>query len=323
MSEADGLIWAYRIDPAREAARLDWDDLDHPPEAGFQWIHLELGKPEANRWIRERSGLSGVALEALMADETRPRSMPIDDALLLILRGVNLNPGADPDDMVAVRVWVEANRVITIRRRRLLATADLEEAVSHGRGPDSPGAFVAALAERLVDRMASVIGALDESLDEIEEQAMGGEIRDARSSLAEVRRQAIGLRRYLAPQRDALQRLTAERLPWLDEGDRLALREILDRTMRYVEDLEAARERAAVAQEQIASQLAEQMNNRMYALSIVAGIFLPLSFATGLLGINVAGIPGSETPWAFIAVCTSLTILGVGEIVLFRRLRWL
>ena len=75
----------------------------------------------------------------------------------------------------------------------------------------------------------------------------------------------------------------------------------------------AARERAAVTQEELASRVAEQLNQRMYALSIVAGVFLPLSFATGLLGINVAGIPGAETGWAFAAVCGALAVLGVGE----------
>ena len=90
-----------------------------------------------------------------------------------------------------------------------------------------------------------------------------------------------------------------------------------------VEDLEAARERTAVTQDELDNRLSEQLNRRMYALSIVAGIFLPLSFVTGLLGINVAGIPGSETGWAFAAVCAALAVVGVGELWLFRKSGWL
>ena len=170
--------------------------------------------------------------------------------------------------------------------------------------------------------MASVLSDLDEGLDSIEEQDEQTPAREQRKRLLELRRQAIRLRRYLSPQRDALARLSVERLAWLGERERLELREVLDRTTRYVEDLEAARERAALSQEELASALSEELNHRMYALSVVAGVFLPLSFLTGLLGINVAGIPGAETSWAFAAVCASLVLVGVAELLLFRRLRW-
>jgi len=65
------------------------------------------------------------------------------------------------------------------------------------------------------------------------------------------------------------------------------------------------------------------MNRNMYVLSIVATIMLPLGFFTGLLGVNVDGIPGQETPWAFAALCAILGVLIVLELWLFKRLRWL
>jgi len=171
--------------------------------------------------------------------------------------------------------------------------------------------------------MAGVLSELDENMDAVEERDDEVSTSERRRNLLELRRQAISLRRHLSPQRDALARLSSERISWLGERERMQLREVLDRTTRYVEDLEAARERAVVTQEELASRTAEELNRRMYALSIVAGVFLPLSFFTGLLGINVAGIPGAETWWAFVVVCVSLSLLAVGEILLFRRLRWL
>ena len=67
------------------------------------------------------------------------------------------------------------------------------------------------------------------------------------------------------------------------------MREVSDQLARYLEDLDEARDRAAVTQEELVNRLSEQMNNKMYILSIVAAIFLPLGFLTGLLGINVGG----------------------------------
>ncbi len=322
MSGNDGLIWAYRVDDGGQARAVEWDSLD-APETGFCWAHLDLEAAPATRWLREKSGLSEIECSALLAEETRPRATLMRDGLVLILRGVNLNPGADPEDMVSVRMWVEADRVITVRRRRLLALEDVRERFAEGRGASNVGEFVSELADRLVERMSGVIGGLDERLDHLEEGDQSGDERETRRKLAGLRRESIALRRHLAPQRDALARLCTERLPWLGDLARLALREALDRTTRYVEDLEATRERAAVAQDELASRLSEQLNRRMYALSVVAGVFLPLSFVTGLLGINVGGIPGADTGWGFAAVSASLVLLALGEIALFRRVGWL
>ena len=68
--------------------------------------------------------------------------------------------------------------------------------------------------------------------------------------------------------------------------------------------------------------MAEQMNSRMYLLSIVAALFLPLGFVTGLLGVNVAGIPGTENSGAFIAVCLMLLALGLLQLWIFERRGW-
>ncbi len=322
MSDEDGLICAYRINEHGRGESLDWSDLS-AGDRGFLWVHLDLESERARQWVREESGLSEIEADAVLAEETRPRATSMGEGLVLILRGVNLNPGADPEDMVAVRMWADANRVISVRRRRLLAVADVRESLATGRGPRNVGEFIAELAERLVERMAGVLGELDEDLDAIEEGVEVTATGHTRARLLELRRRAISLRRYLSPQRDALVRVATERIPWLGERERLQLREVLDRTTRYVEDLEAARERAAVTHEELAGRLSEELNQRIYALSIVAGVFLPLSFVTGLLGINVAGIPGAETWWAFAGVSGSLVFLALGEIVLFRRLGWL
>jgi zinc transporter len=109
----------------------------------------------------------------------------------------------------------------------------------------------------------------------------------------------------------------------MGERDQLHLREEADRVTRYVEDLDAARERAAVTQEELGNRLSEQLNSRMYVLSVVAAIFLPLGFLTGLFGINVGGIPMAENPQGFIDIVLMLLLITGLQVVLFRWRRWL
>ncbi len=290
----------------------------------FGWADLDYEQEGSERWLMTQANLDPLIVSAMTATETRPRLVRYEDGVLLILRGVNLNPGAEPEDMVSLRIWVDPRRVLSAHRRGLLAVEDVRDQLVAGTGPTSPGDLVEALATRLVARMGGVMSNLEEEIDAIEEAVVeGGEQRGLRSELAALRRQAITLRRYLAPQRDVLSTLQMQRLDWLSEEDRLHLREVADRTTRYIEDLDAARERAAVTQEEINSRTAEQMNRRMFALSIAAVLFLPLGFLTGLLGINVAGIPGADNPQAFIVVCGLMVLAVAGQFVWLRKMRWL
>ncbi len=322
--EDSGLICAYALDGNGGGREISLEEASAVSvEKGFIWIHLDYTARGAQRWLHEKSGLDEIAVSALLAAETRPRTVSIADGLLVTLRGVNLNPGADPEDMVSLRMWVETGRVISTRMRRLLAVQDMRGMIANKCGPKTAGEFLVEMGDRLAMRMSYVIEGLDETVDTLEEQVLSAESRELRTKLAQLRRETILLRRYLAPQREALARLVAEKNPLLCDVDRMHLREVADRMTRYGEDLDAARERAAVTQEELSNRLSEQINKRMYVLSIVAAIFLPLGFATGLLGINVGGIPGAEFAYAFAIVCLLLVAVIILQIILFRWKRWL
>jgi len=324
MVNNDGLIAAYILDGKGGGQRVGWKEIQEwTVAAGVLWVHLDFTAPEAQRWIKEKSRLEDVIGEALLADESRPRITTFDDGVLVALRGVNLNPGADPEDMVSLRIWAEKDRVVTTRRRKLLSVADICSAIEKGKGPRTSGEFLEDVADRLMVRMGGVIGELEDKAAELEEAVLTVESHELRPMLASIRRDAINLRRYMAPQREAIARLQSEKMSWLGEEDKVRLRETYDRLTRYIEDLDAARERAAVTQEELLSRLSEQMDNRMYVLSIVAAIFLPLGFLTGLLGINVGGIPGSEYKAGFFVFCLLLVALVVIEVIIFKRKKWM
>jgi zinc transporter len=324
MVNNDGLLAAYILDGKGGGQRVRWREIQGwEPTAGLLWVHLDFTVPEAQRWIKEESQLEEVVGDAMLAEESRPRITAFDDGLLVALRGVNLNPGADPEDMVSLRIWAEKSRVITTRRRKLLSVTDLRSAIEKGKGPRTSGEFLEDIADRLMLRMGGVIDELEDKAAELEEAVLTAESHVLRPMLASIRRDAINLRRYMAPQRDAIARLQSEKVSWLVEQDRMRLRETYDRLSRYIEDLDAARERAAVTQEELISRLSEQMDNRMYVLSIVAAIFLPLGFLTGLLGINVGGIPGSEYKAAFFVFCALLVALVIVEVVIFKKKKWM
>jgi zinc transporter len=325
MGDDDGLVCAYINAQDGKWQEISWEDIRKWQRGdGLLWIHLDRAAERAKSWLKNESGLDPLISENLIAEETRPRALEINGNLLINLRGVNLNPGADPEDMVALRLWLEPDRIITCRGRKIMAVNDIRERINLGRGPQNVGDFLVEVTARLVDRMSPVIESLDETGDDLEDLAVIEESRDVRTKLASLRRQAISLRRYLAPQREAMSRIQAEPIEWIDARQKARLREISDRTIRYVEDLDSIRERAAVIQDEVANRISELINRNMYMLAIVATILLPLGFVTGLLGINVDGLPGAkDAPWAFWAVTGMLGLLILVEVYILRRLKWL
>lgn len=322
--DSDGLICAYDLDRKGGGRILQPADLAKPVAAdGLRWIHLDFSKPQGRDWLMRNSGISTAVLDAMLDDDIRPRALQTPDGVLAILRGVNLNPGEDAEDMVSIRMWLEPNRIITTRRRRVMSVQKIQQALDEGIGPDSPGSFIAELAWLLGERIADVVDRLDDAIESAEIAIADNATPVRRSEFAELRRKTAHFRRYLGPQRDALDRLSRMQHSIFSDAESAALSEEANRMTLFLEELDLARERAMVAQEELLSSLAQEQNSKMYLLAMVSAIFLPLSFLTGLFGMNVAGLPGLEDPMAFNWLMLMMAMIGGGILVLFRWKRWL
>jgi zinc transporter len=287
---------------------------------GFVWLHAE-GAVQATR--EDLPGyVPKMAANALLAHETRPRCDEVDDAALINLRGTAAEPMQNSDGLVSIRVWVEGRRVTSVSRHRLAALAKVEGAMRAGRLIDG-GDFVAVLAQAISTELDPQVADLGDSLDDCEGMLDGGDIYALRRKIAWIRAQAIVLRRFVAPDRDALGQMAQLQFDWISKDDRMHLREAADRFARMAEELEAVRERAALLHEQLTDLRAEKIDQRSLAIAVTAFIFLPLTFVTGLLGMNVAGIPFAEEPWAFWGVVAFCILIGAAVVVWFAWRHWL
>jgi len=323
LSEHHGLIHACLLDKKGGATFVTdnswqkWKKKD-----GIVWLHFDYTSEEVRNWLIYDSGILLPVANALVEASSRPRVSSIDNNLLLILRGVNHNPGAEPEDMVAIRLWIEKSRIISTRKRDMLSINDLITKLAIGKGPKSSADFLAHLCENMILRMGDTIDDTEEEIALIETRLLKEGDKELRLDISELRRQIIGIRRYLSPQREALHKLPSEKCTWIDESIRLRLREATDRLIHHIEDLDAVRERAAIVQEEINSRTNEQVNQRMYMLSLFTVIFLPLTFLTGLLGVNLGGIPGATHSMGFTGFVITLLGVGIAELLLLRKNKW-
>ena len=321
---SDTFICAYTLNGDGSGTALDEAGLASRAGADKPlWVHLSARSAEARRWLTNDAELPDETLiDALLAEDTRPRMQTREDGVLLVLRGVNLNDNAEPEDMVSIRIWVEARRFISVQLRTLGGVQDMRQRIESGVGPADIGDLLTTFIEGSIVRMSPVMGDLADGIDELEDRILQMELSGIREKIVSTRRQAIIFNRFLAPQRDIVQRLTEASIPWLDADNVLRLQEAQNDITRFVEDLQALRERSHSVQEEVANILTEKLNRNTYIFSLIAAIFLPLSFLTGLLGINVPGIPGADDPEAFLVFCGILIAVVVAQVAVFKKLRW-
>ncbi|MDP5055140.1 MAG: zinc transporter ZntB, partial [Congregibacter sp.] len=121
---------------------------------------------------REDSGLNDIAYNSLTSSETRPRALNRGDNLLLTLRGINSNPGENPDDMVSLRIWTNGTLLISTRRRKLLSTTDVLDELAAGSGPKNTVELLVGWTERITERMTDTIEGFEDRVLSIEERLL-------------------------------------------------------------------------------------------------------------------------------------------------------
>ncbi|MEX6504480.1 zinc transporter ZntB [Pseudomonas zhanjiangensis] len=324
---ARGLVHAFVLDGRGGARAIGHEDLAELQLAEQEslWLHWDRSHPQTQAWLRGESGLGEFACDLLLEENTRPRllCLPSHD-LLLFLRGVNLNPGAEPEDMVSVRIFADARRAISLRMRPLRATEDVIRELQAGTGPKTSSELILSLADHLTDKVDALVTELADRVD-AQEDLIDADERHMpnHDQLLQLRRRAAGLRRFLAPQRDIYAQLSRNQVPWFMADDSDYWNELHNRLTRYLEELELTRERVSLVLDAESRRMDERMNRIMYRFSIITMVFLPMSFLTGLLGINVGGMPGADSTYGFLVACLLMAAIGLGQWWLFRRWRWL
>jgi zinc transporter len=289
---------------------------------GFVWLHVDsFDKADVDVLVGQ-DDVPEIAASALVALETRPRCDRIDNGALVNLRGPASAQEDSADSLVSIRMWVRARKVNSVTRSKLAAMDTVRAQMEAGAISD-PGDLVAAFAREISIEMDPDVAELGDRLDDCESELEGRQIYQMRSMIARARAEAISYRRFVAPDRDALITLASLDFDWLAEDDRLHIREAADRFARMAEELEAVRERAALLHEQLTDMRAELIDQRSLYISILAFIFLPLTFITGLLGMNVEGIPYAHDPWSFWGVVIFCVALGIGVLAWFGARNWL
>ena len=285
-------------------------------------MHLNFEDPTAKEWLVKKSGVEESLLPYLLSDDSRPGAFVHDNKLLMIMRGINNEENADPEDLISLRLYLAPDQLISLRRRRVQTMEEMHNELEAGNGVKNAGQFLIEAIAKTVQKIGDYVEKLEEKITELEHRIIESKQADIGDELKAFQSDLIDLRRYLHPQHIMFVKLLDEELDWLDAGTYNRIRTQVEFHTRHVEDIDYCWQRVQVIKEELNTRQNEQLNQKLYLLAVVSCIFLPLTLLTGLLGVNVAGIPFADHPDAF-AVLTMIMVLIAGCILFyFKRKKW-
>ncbi len=277
------------------------------------WVDIDITDEAGTNWLSTESGISDDVKSQLLHPGKFTRRESLEQGLLVNICSINPASEAVGDDVMTCGLFLEQNRVITVRSTKIAALEEVRSHVKAGTGPRTPLEFLGFALVCVKKRLEPLITRISEETAELEDSVLGENTDSGSEVLNTLRREVFRVRRYLSPFQILLRLIVSD--PTIDTSDeeRRALDGAAELLTRYLNALEDCRERTLLLHDLIEARVSQTMARATFNLTIVATVFLPLTFITGLLGMNVAGIPESHTPWGFWIVVGILLVLAIGS----------
>ena len=215
------------------------------------------------------------------------------------------------------------HRIISVQKRASKVVEELCDDVRSGLAPKNSAEFIDQLLVKLLKGTSSEIETRVIAVDDIEDEIFEtGKVKPVEKISME-RRKNIILQRFIRPQKDVILQIHNSHLSWMNIENQTSYYEIYQGYLRLSEELELNNERLRLSDDEVAKQTQERLNRNLYRISVLSAIFLPLGFLTGLLGVNIGGMPGVSSTYAFGFFCFLLLLIISFQLYLMRKFSWL
>ena len=299
---------------------------DHLKSDQFFWLDLTAPGHEELGQLREIFGFHPLALEDTEEFGQRPKLDNYGDYIFLVFYGAWRNRDEDPGSLREVHLFVSGQYLVTIHRDSLPAL-DQQRAQLDGRVLHSEQFLLYRVLDALTDSFFPILADMDDEIDDLEAAVLAGPTDQQLERLFSLKRQLVAMRKVVTPQRDLFARGVDQiaELPGLALDERDYFRDVYDHLIRISDLIDSYRDLLSGATDLYLSTVSNRQNDVMKQLTVIATIFLPLSFITGFFGQNFGFMVNHliSKPWTFwIIGVGSMLVTCAGLLVFFRRKGW-
>jgi magnesium transporter len=293
------------------------------PSAGrVLWIHCEVPDDAEIRLIASRFHVHPLAVEDLRNSNQRPKLDDYGDQLFVVLFGA-IKVADESIALAEVHFLIGDNYLVTVTTDPMPAIETLEKQLD--RRPElcgnSPDMMFYRICDTLVDSVFPLLDHIGAQIDEVEDEVLENPDRQTLRTIFGLKRDLLTLRRVTGPQRDLLQSLTSPRTRRIGDETQLFLRDVYDHTVRIAEEVDSFRDLVSGSLDAYLTSISNRLGEQTRRLTVVATIFLPLTFLTGFFGMNFAFLVGHiDTPLAFFIGLAVMAVSVPSLVVVVTRL---
>ncbi len=323
-SDVNGLIWGYYFKKDCIAQVIDAEQalvlLNQKPqfdEGEFLWLHFSVSNSSSIPWLKKQLQLPDAFFESLSVNAGAARLEQERNGLVAIIHDVQLdltfsNVTFEASSVATSSLYVDSRLFVSARLRPLRSLEQLRVSVRHGEPFESSSYLLAQLLTNQANVLLSILRDSTRRTDDIEDKLLAHRISFSRGELGVLRRVLVRLQRLLAPEPATFFRLLNRPPIWISTTDLQALRQAAEEFSAAVGDAQALIERVKLLQEELAALVNEQTNRTLHILTLVTVLALPINLVAGLLGMNVGGLPLTNSDFGFTLVALVLaTVTGL------------
>lgn len=290
------------------------------------WINVDgIHHVEVVEKLGNMFGHHPLMLEDVLNTHHRPKMEDFDDYIFFTLKMLGLDKKGD---IVSeqISIVLGKNYVISFQEREGDVFDALRERIRLGKAnirQNGADYLMYRLIDTIVDHYFLIMESMGDKVDKLEEEVMSDTANDATmKKILKLKRELISLRRTISPLRDAIGSLQREGSDLIEEKTHTFLNDVHDHTIHLTESIETYRDVLSGLMDMYYTTISNRMNNVMQVLTIIATIFIPLTFVAGIYGMNFEYMPELHYKWAYPTVWALMIGIAIGMVVYFKRKKW-
>ncbi|HAF71444.1 MAG: Magnesium transport protein CorA [Acetothermia bacterium 64_32] len=295
------------------------------PQEGVLWLDIIGHDRRTLAACGEAFGLHPLLLEDIATPGQRPKLEDYGDFLFLVLSMLKVGQ-EDEVEEEQVSFVLGPSWLISVQEREGDVFEPVRERIRAGKGRirgEGADYLLYSLVDAVVDGYFLVLESLGEGLEGLEEEVLGAPVPETAAGIHRLKRELLFVRKGVWPLRETIGGLLRLESPLISNDTRPFLRDVYDHTIQVIDTVETLRDMVTGLLDIYLTSVSNRMNEVMKVLTVIATLFMPLTFIAGIYGMNFQYMPELSWRWGYFGVLGLMALLALGMLVYFRRKRWL
>ncbi|RLI97013.1 MAG: magnesium and cobalt transport protein CorA [Candidatus Aenigmatarchaeota archaeon] len=309
------------------AKDLRREDLTKAIKSGKKTVWIDVRDPteEEHTFLKEMLSLHPLTLDDLRQKNEMPKIEVFDNYILAVFHTVDYMPRKREIEMVEIDACLGKNYLVTLHDGEFKSTDILSKRINSNPALMKRGAdfLLHAIMDYTIDQYLPLLDSWDAEIEKLEDRIIRGDTEGALEKLVDFRRRVSEMRRSIAPQRHVINTLSRGYMPMVSEKVSVYFRDVYDHISKAYGILESQRDLINSAFQAYSSNASNQMNDVMKTLTLVATIFIPLTFITGIYGMNFVNMPELSHPLGYFIVLMAMFTVGISMVLYFKKRDWM